>query len=189
MDPADTVGTQEHGLGTFRMITGLVSAYPGCDRQQKRQALELASNGLASDPWLLPRVPGLYEELRTALNKLPAKLQLAHLPRSLLPQLQPAKPQPRLQPVMPKPQLQPAKPKPRPANSQPQTQPRTANSQPQTQPRPAAPQPPSPQPASPARQRDPWWGSRLAIFPGSRGGRGGGRGSQRQLLSLHATDP
>ncbi|KAI3352798.1 hypothetical protein L3Q82_019231, partial [Scortum barcoo] len=83
MDPADTVGTQEHGLGTFRMITGL-------------------------------RVPGLYEELRTALNKLPSKLQLAHLPRSLLPQLQPVKPQPQLQPAKPQPRLQPAsQPKPR----------------------------------------------------------------------------
>ncbi|KAI3372063.1 hypothetical protein L3Q82_006704 [Scortum barcoo] len=99
MDPADTVGTQEHGRGTFRMITGLVSAYPGCNRQQKRQALELASNGLANDPWLLQRLPGLYEELRTALSTLPVKLQLAHLPRSLLPKPRPVSHQPQPQPL------------------------------------------------------------------------------------------
>ncbi|KAI3367859.1 hypothetical protein L3Q82_026691 [Scortum barcoo] len=120
MDPADTVGTQECGMGTFRMITDLVNAYPGCNRQQKRKALELAIDELASDPWLLGSVPGLFGELLTALGTLPAKLRLAHLPRSLQPEprpagFQPALQSPSLQPwslQLPSLQLQPVKSKP-----------------------------------------------------------------------------
>ncbi|KAI3354963.1 hypothetical protein L3Q82_004749 [Scortum barcoo] len=85
-----TWSAQKHGEGTFRMITGLINMYPVFDRQQKKKALKLAIDGLASYPWLFKRVPCLFGELLTVLGSLPAKLKLAHLPQSLPPAPWPA---------------------------------------------------------------------------------------------------
>ncbi|KAI3352147.1 hypothetical protein L3Q82_020958 [Scortum barcoo] len=125
MDPADTDRAQEHRMGTFRMIQNLIAMYPHLDPIDRRI------------------------ELLTALNTLPAKLQLFSLPHSL--ESATVKPKPQLQPVKPKPQLQPVKPKPWPASP--------ARLQPPPQPRPASPArlqpPPQPRPASPARPQPP----------------------------------
>ncbi|KAI3353792.1 hypothetical protein L3Q82_005015 [Scortum barcoo] len=65
------------------------------------------------DPWL-KWLPGLFNELYSALGTLPAKLQLAHLPQSLQPEPRPASFQPASQPqpqfASPKPAPQPASP-------------------------------------------------------------------------------